>query len=174
MPVNKVLAALLISVINPLQVNSIRYTEENLMPSCRCTSCEKLFDAKSSQFGSQVQCPTCGKKLSVDIDLLARFSLPDSIHVRLIGEHREITNQAIKVEYCYPLGPFNTDKHGILILTKPMIEEAIANYISIDGIMDHKYDEISCHRYINLFVGVSSKTVDLETQDKEIKLEITV
>ncbi len=144
------------------------------MPTCRCPYCKNLFNARSSQFGGQTQCSTCGKELTVDIDLLARFNLPESIEVRLISENSEIANEDINVEYCYSLGSFTTDKQGILILTKSMLDKAIFNYISNDGIMDHKYDEISCHRYINLFVGLASKTIDLETQEKEIKLEMTV
>jgi hypothetical protein len=142
------------------------------MPICRCPKCNSLFDAKASEFGGQRGCPECGVQLTLDTSLLARFNLPDVIHIQLIGQKSDVATRRVDVKYGYPLGQFKTDDNGALTLTKAMIENAINDYVSRDGIMDHKYDDLSLHRYLLVVVGQVQTKIDLADEKQEISVEM--
>jgi hypothetical protein len=113
-------------------------------------------------------------QLALDTNLLARFNLPDVIHIQLVGQKSDVANRQVDVKYCYPLGQFKTDDSGSLTLTKSMIERAIEDYVSIDGIMDHKYDVPSLHRYLFLVIGQAQTKIDLADERQEISVEMFI
>lgn len=92
----------------------------------RCPKCGEINEAKSSDFGNIFSCQQCKNNFSLDIDLLARFDLPDKIEIVIRGPQK-INDITVIVEYGYQFPPLKTNAEGKIIIWKEMFCKAQAD-----------------------------------------------
>ena len=120
---------------------------------CRCPSCCHLFKVRSSDFGAEVICPSCGHTLMLDTDKLAHFEFPSEIIVRLadpLGDVVRASGLNIHAKRGFPLGEVPTDADGTAHITRDHYERSRMEWSSW-SIMDHPGDH-SLVRYLTLLV----------------------
>ena len=141
------------------------------MINCICPKCRKNYSAKTQEFGKTITCKSCSNAWVLDVDDIVRFTLPSIIKIRIENTDCErLPYKEIKIEYNYPILITITDSEGIAFISDDMIKKALSDYISKNGIMDHKYDDSSIQRYIHIYVDSNVKTVDLSENQKEIEI----
>jgi hypothetical protein len=123
------------------------------MPECTCPNCSTIFRAPSSAFGTLIRCPSCRSEYPLLTEYLARFDLPDSIHLQF----REPSGKAftrfsvpVLVQYGYDLPPLRSDASGQLLIDKAMFLRAQSDEIN-HAAMDHKGD-YSLNRHVRIMV----------------------
>ncbi len=143
------------------------------MTICKCPQCQNEFEAKSNDFGEALRCATCSHEWTLDTDHIARYRIPDLVHICLGDAHgNALPYRKIDVEYNFPILKVLTDSNGKAVVTAAMIAKAISDYVSRDGIMDHRYDEYDCQRYIHLRVDSARESIDLSENQKEVAVDM--
>lgn len=137
---------------------------------CRCPGCKALFEAGSGDFGNEFQCARCSWKALLDVEHLAKFSLPEEICVQMAVGGRElaIAGKSVVADYGYKIGPVLTDSTGKAFFNKSQFEKAQYDEI-MSGLMDHK-GNYSLSRYIRFSVDKKSVMLDLEEIKDSVKL----
>jgi len=123
------------------------------MPECLCPNCQTLFKASSSIFGENYHCTNCEFEFKLDVIHLARFQLPQTIHISLLNsEGTPFTNFSvpIMIEYGFRLPPLKSNSFGEVTVTRELFLKAQRDEIST-GIMDHKGD-YSLNRFVRIKV----------------------
>jgi len=145
------------------------------MITCRCPKCQAVFDAPSGQFGETVRCRSCSHSWTLDVEEIARYRLPSVVHVHVRDEAGiGLPGREVEVEYNYPVLKVQTGSDGTAMITEDMIRKGLAEYISIDGIMDHKGEHHACERHLHFHVGPVTETVDLSLGRREVEVDIRV
>ena len=123
------------------------------MIECRCPFCRSLFEARSSGFGIETTCLSCGHNLVLDTDVLAHFEFPSDIIVRLTdlqGQAARIQGCKIQAKRGFPVREVTTDAEGTAHITRDHYERSRMEWTSW-SIMDHPGD-FSLVRYVTLWV----------------------
>lgn len=123
------------------------------MIECRCPHCRHLFGAKSSGFGAETTCISCGQGFVLDTDVLAHFEFPSEITVRLAdstGKAVRLSGLTIKAERGFAIGDVLTDAEGTARITKEHYEQSQRDWYAW-SIMDHPGDH-SLNRFLTLWV----------------------
>jgi hypothetical protein len=110
------------------------------MATCRCPKCGYVFTAKSSDFGQRFDCPSCRHSAELEVDHVARFDLPERIHIEIQeedGSQWAGPPMPVLLRRGYWLPPLRTDENGRLDVTREMIERAEQDEVST-GLMDHR------------------------------------
>jgi hypothetical protein len=145
------------------------------MVKCRCPQCRNEFQVKTGRFGKTICCSVCSHLWVLNVDHIAKYEIPDIIKIQVKNrEGIELPNEQVEVEYNYPILKLQTDSKGRILLTGDMIRKGLQDYVSLDGIMDHKGDNHACQRYIHLNVGSVKRSIDLSKNQKEIEVDIKV
>ena len=145
------------------------------MIPCRCPNCSAKFQFKASQFGQTVSCSNCSYSWILDNDNIVRYQLPKTVTVYVQdASGTRIPDKVILIEYNHPLLSIKTDQQGIAVVTEEMIQNGLSEFISSDGIMDHRYDDPSCQKYLHLSVSSKRQSIDLSDYRDEIKIRIVV
>ncbi len=145
------------------------------MIRCRCPECSVFFRAKANQFGREVTCAACSHAWELDTDDITRYALPKTVTVRVeAADGSRIPEKRVSVEYNHPLLSVTTDQHGTAVVTDEMIHKGWSDFVQMDGIMDHRYDDPSCQRYLHLSVGPRRESIDFSGGEEEIEVTIVV
>ena len=145
------------------------------MIRCSCPKCRNEFQVKSSEFGKTIRCSGCSHKWVLDVDNITKYELPDIIKIQIKNSNGiELPNEQVEVEYNYPILKLQTDLKGKILLTRDMVLKGLSDYVSLDGIMDHKYDNHACQKHIYLNIGSVKTNIDLSKNRKEIEVDIIV
>jgi hypothetical protein len=123
------------------------------MIECRCPSCQTLFPVRSSLFGDETTCPSCGHRWILDTEALAHFEFPLEIIVRLadsVGQAVRIGGITILAKRGFPLAVVQTDAEGSARITRDDYKRSRTDWESW-RIMDHPGDD-SLARYVTLWV----------------------
>ena len=122
------------------------------MIECRCPFCRCLFREVSSDFGAELSCSSCGRRLMLDTDVLAHFEFPSDITVRLadsLGGPVRVRGVTIKATRGFVLGDVETDAEGSARITRDHYERSQMDWYSW-SIMDHPGDH-SLNRFVTLW-----------------------
>ena len=123
------------------------------MPQCMCPNCKTPFSTRSSEFGEQHRCASCGFEFKLEVAHLAHYQLPSTIRIQLRdGEGNPFTRSSIPVlvSYGYQLPPLRSDPQGQVLITKEMFMKAQHDEVST-GIMDH-HGDYSLNRFVHIKV----------------------
>lgn len=121
------------------------------MPQCMCPNCKTTFSVRSSEFGENHQCISCGYEFKLDVIHLAHYQLPNVIRIQLYDVERNPFTRfsvPVMVNYGYEFPPLRSNKDGQIIITKEMFMKAQRDEIST-GIMDYRGD-YSLNRFIHI------------------------
>jgi len=130
------------------------------MPQCMCPNCKTPFPARSSEFGENHCCTSCGLEFKLDVVHLARNQLPNTIRIQLRdtdGNPFTRFSVPVLVGYGYQFPPLRSDKRGQVLITKNMFMKAQRDEVAT-GIMDHRGD-YSLNRFIHIRVPQQSEAI---------------
>jgi menaquinol-cytochrome c reductase iron-sulfur subunit len=125
------------------------------MIKCRCPSCCSIFGVKSSDFGTDSACPSCGHRIVLDNNLLAHFQFPNKIDIKLTDLNGQPVRQSgirVKSKHGFCLLDIETDSEGTASITRQHYERSKIKWLDDSfSIMDHPGD-YSVVRYITIWV----------------------
>ena len=135
------------------------------MPTCRCPHCGSVFEASSSSFAKDFECPTCARSFVLDIDHIARFEFPELLAIRVVeSDGRDWQGPALPVlvrRGCR-LPPLRSDGNGCVSVSREMYERATQEWVATD-LMGAKGD-YSCERFIEVQVPTISEGIAIASQ----------